>query len=57
MRTISKDTKLAEAKAPYDKPVLRQYGSVEKITKGLRFGTFLDADFPAGTHIQDLTFS
>ena len=42
---------------PYEKPVLREQGSIEQITKGGRVGLSLDASFPSGTPFSDLTFS
>lgn len=44
-------------KKPYEKPVLREQGSIEKITKGGADGASLDANFPIGTPFGDLTFS
>lgn len=44
-------------KKAYEKPVLREQGSIEQITKGGRAGLSLDANFPSGTPFGDLTFS
>ena len=41
----------------YEKPVLREHGSIEKITQGGKDGTFLDFDFVAGTPATNITFS
>lgn len=52
MKTLNSARKKA-----YEKPVLREQGSIEQITKGGRDGFSLDANFPIGTPFSDLTFS
>lgn len=44
-------------KAPYEAPVLRAHGKVEAVTKGTSNGINLDAAFPIGTPLPDLTVS
>jgi hypothetical protein len=41
----------------YSAPRLIAHGSVEKITKGFSVGFALDATFPRGTPITDVTFT
>jgi hypothetical protein len=41
----------------YEKPQVRDYGNVEELTAKAVAGTKLDATFPAGTPISQLTFS
>ncbi len=41
----------------YTRPVLRVQGKLEDMTHGMRVGSNLDNDFPAGTPFGDLTFS
>lgn len=41
----------------YQTPRLVELGSVAELTQGERRGDVLDADFPAGTPVGDLTFS
>ncbi len=44
-------------RAAYSAPRLIAHGSVEKITKGLSVGLRLDASFPVGTPVTDITFT
>ena len=44
-------------KKTYAAPRLICHGSVEALTKGLSIGSRLDAGFPVGTPVVDLTFS
>ena len=44
-------------KKSYAAPRLIRHGSVEVLTKGLSIGTKLDAGFPIGTPVVDLTFT
>jgi hypothetical protein len=47
-----------EKQAPgYDKPKVRDYGSLEELTAGTKSGNFLDATFPVHTPKSQLTFS
>jgi hypothetical protein len=46
-----------EVRAPYERPILRFHGSIEKITKGGVGGSALDADFPIKTPLDQLTTS
>lgn len=44
-------------KKVYRTPALREFGSVHILTREGGSGDVLDADFSAGSHISDLTFS
>ena len=44
-------------KADYEKPQVRDYGSLEDLTAGARNGNFTDATFPVHTPKSSLTFS
>ncbi len=44
-------------KQAYEAPQLIELGAFEELTQGSSTGGFLDADFPAGTPVPDLTFS
>lgn len=44
-------------KKPYVTPELTVHGDIRVITQGNSFGDYLDADFPAGTGRDTLTFS
>ncbi|WP_282096392.1 hypothetical protein [Epibacterium ulvae] len=44
-------------KTTYAKPILRQHGKIEAVTKGGTNGGQTDAFFPAGTLFSDITFS
>ncbi|MEH6756664.1 MAG: lasso RiPP family leader peptide-containing protein [Parasphingorhabdus sp.] len=44
-------------KMAYIKPDLTEVGSFEEVTLGSSTGSALDASFPVGTLITDLTFS
>lgn len=52
MKTTSK--KLTQR---YEAPRLKVHGSIEQITQGASTGSMLDAAFPIGASIDDLTFS
>jgi hypothetical protein len=41
----------------YEKPQVRDYGSLEELTAGTKSGNFLDATFPVHTPKNQLTFS
>lgn len=41
----------------YAAPVLTVHGRLEDLTRGASIGTALDAVFPIGTPVADLTFS
>jgi hypothetical protein len=41
----------------YEKPVVRDYGDLTKITAGQTDGDFTDRNFPVNTPKKDLTFS
>ncbi len=45
------------AKLAYETPILECHGSMEALTQGASTGTLVDAVFPRGTPITDLTFS
>lgn len=47
----------AEKREEYETPKLVVHGAIESLTQGLETGSFLDANFPAGTPASDLTFS
>lgn len=42
---------------PYEPPLLTELGTVEAWTAANIVGNVLDRGFPAGTPVQDLTFS
>lgn len=44
-------------KSAYTKPELVEVGSFEDVTLGSNTGNNLDAEFPAGTSVNELTFS
>ncbi len=44
------------AKLAYEAPRLTMHGSVSEMTQGASTGSFLDASFPVGTPVGDLTF-
>ncbi len=41
----------------YSAPKLTKHGLMSKVTQGMSTGTVLDATFPAGTPVGDITFS
>lgn len=41
----------------YEKPLVVDYGDLVELTAGSSSGSYLDADFKAGTIFGDLTFS
>lgn len=41
----------------YERPLLEVLGNFEKLTQGAGDGLKLDAIFPSGTSLDDLTFS
>lgn len=41
----------------YDAPVVTDYGTLHDLTAGAATGACLDADFPAGTPFDELTFT
>ncbi|MCE6953350.1 hypothetical protein LAZ40_15005 [Cereibacter sphaeroides] len=41
----------------YETPVLRVHGTLEMMTHGASTGSVLDASFPRGTPVEDITFS
>ncbi|NCO88117.1 MAG: putative RiPP precursor [Rhodobacterales bacterium] len=45
------------AKLAYETPVLECHGSMETLTQGTSSGTLIDAVFPRGTPLGELTFS
>jgi hypothetical protein len=47
----------AESDNSYEKPELTMHGSLRDVTSAAVIGTFTDRAFPAGTPVQDLTFS
>jgi hypothetical protein len=47
----------ANSKKSYERPELRVLGTLEKLTQSVGAGTKLDAVFPAGTSLDELTFS
>jgi hypothetical protein len=46
-----------EAVLTYEKPQIIDYGDLAALTQAASAGGFLDADFPAGTPVGDLTFT
>jgi hypothetical protein len=46
-----------QKRVQYSAPRLTAHGSVEKITKGLSVGHNIDAAFPRGTPIDQLSFT
>jgi hypothetical protein len=44
-------------KAVYTRPRLVEHGTVEQLTRGFATGNYIDADFPAGTPVNQVTFS
>jgi hypothetical protein len=44
-------------KAQYESPELTVHGTFESLTQGFATGIQLDASFPSGTPVVDLTFS
>lgn len=44
-------------RAPYETPLVVDYGSLAELTAGNADGNFLDRSFPVGTPKRDLTFS
>lgn len=44
-------------KLAYETPELEVLGTIEDLTHGNATGSRLDADFSAGTSVDDLTFS
>jgi hypothetical protein len=46
-----------EAKVGYETPAIADYGDLVELTAAAATGNFLDADFPDGTPVADLTFS
>jgi hypothetical protein len=47
----------ADERQEYQAPTLEVHGSIEAITQGMSTGNVLDASFPAGTPVTDITFS
>jgi hypothetical protein len=41
----------------YQAPQLRVHGSLEALTQGNSTGNYIDATFPGGTPVSQLTFS
>jgi hypothetical protein len=41
----------------YESPSLTAHGSIESLTQGASSGNVLDATFPVGTPVGDITFS
>ena len=41
----------------YEAPQVTVIGTVAELTQATGSSNHLDADFPAGTHVEDLTFS
>ena len=41
----------------YESPAVLDYGTLQDVTAAQTDGNFLDADFPAGTPKDELTFS
>jgi hypothetical protein len=41
----------------YEAPQVKDYGTLVELTAAQQTGNFTDADFPAGTPKEDLTFS
>ncbi|MHB8682280.1 MAG: lasso RiPP family leader peptide-containing protein [Acidimicrobiales bacterium] len=60
-RTWEKTSVIAQAESTdsggYEAPRLVMHGSVSDVTSASVVGTFTDRAFPAGTPVQDLTFS
>jgi hypothetical protein len=55
---MSDDRKLQEHRRErYEAPAVTTHGTLEHVTQGARNGTILDADFPAGTPADSITFS
>jgi hypothetical protein len=46
-----------EVRKTYERPALEVLGNFEKLTQGAGNGLKLDAVFPSGTGLDDLTFS
>lgn len=42
---------------PYEKPQIRDYGSLADVTAGQGDGNFTDRNFPVNTPRSELTFS
>lgn len=49
--------KSEKTKRMYRSPALKVQGSIESLTKGGTSGTTLDAAFPYGTPLDQITFS
>jgi hypothetical protein len=47
----------ADASFGYQAPTLTMHGTVAEVTGAQAVGTVTDKSFPAGTPVQDLTFS
>jgi hypothetical protein len=41
----------------YETPRIEDHGSLEELTAGKAVGKFTDHAFPAGTPVEDITFS
>jgi hypothetical protein len=48
---------LADVSLGYEPPTITMHGTVAEVTGAQAVGAVTDAPFPAGTPLQDLTFS